>query len=1132
MKRLFITFSLLFINLSLICETTLSVTPSSFSIETGKYQNLIATLLDSLYNPLSGKTIEFEPSANFYPDSVVTNSSGQASTYYWAKWEEYDITMVAYAYFESDSVYLSSSDSTVITITETTDGLVYLPPPVPPGTGPFDPLHQGDLPGSPQAPQQTVSLSENDIPPYATRLYVQPGSFIPDEFTVKKNYLVFLVLTSLDGAHVFKFTDPSYQGVAIGVAGGQTRGIPFLPMEVGDYIFYCDVPGHQANGEEGVIHVIEFYPTASFSSDIQSGCASTTFNFTDQSTSGTGSIIEWYWDFGDGADTTYTSYIDTIRHMYQNPGIYTVSLTVNDENGYSDTDTKIDYITVYSGTSIGSGNVNGNWALENSPYYINGEITIPDSQTLTIEPGVEVIFNDYFKFNVQGRLLAIGTQTDSISFTVADTSGFSNFSWGNTDGGWGGIKFDNTPSTNDSSKIVFSKLQYCKANPALEFRYYDKVLINYCLLDNNASVSYWKVIDCSHSSPIFKDVIISNSRGYAIYCSYSNSSFENVTLTNGGCHIQFSNSNITLDNVTVSNNDSDSMEGGIINCDNSTINISNSTVSNNTGRGIFITDNSNASIINSNIFGNYGGGILCSESDLSLLNVNIYNNNAGYLGGGGIKIYVNSVLNISNVTINNNSAHYGGGIYFDSAPNFNSISNFNIYNNIAVCNGSDLYNDTSQIVHIVVDTFTVSNPTDSYAYPINKFTFDILHGLKTLIDSDLYVDPVNGNNENTGITSDSPFLTIGFALDNIFYNSSDIHIIYLLDGIYSPSTNGEVFPINCLSYVSLAGTEEGPVILDAEESNTVIKCTNVHDLSIENIILTNGLSSMGGGFYCNNNYNLNLSNLLIYGSSSNKGGGLHCCASYLTLTNVTSVRNEAIFGGGMYCWQGTSVNLINCIFYYDLYSDEVYFAPYNYYYAPCQITVSYSNIQGGESAGIVTNNWGTVNWLDGNIDYNPMFVDPDNGDYRLQTSSPCIDAGNPDTTGLNLPDYDLDGNPRIVNGIIDMGCYEYQGGTLSAPTNITISISSDSVHIEWDAVTGANSYKIYASDDPYTGFDSLATVTDTIWSTSITEVKKFYYVKASTETIRSKDSGSQDAYHPGRKSRRYDSDKFIKRKRN
>ena len=54
----------------------------------------------------------------------------------------------------------------------------------------------------------------------------------------------------------------------------------------------------------------------------------------------------------------------------------------------------------------------------------------------------------------------------------------------------------------------------------------------------------------------------------------------------------------------------------------------------------------------------------------------------------------------------------------------------------------------------------------------------------------------------------------------------------------------------------------------------------------------------------------------------------------------------------------------------------------------------------------------------------PQFTDPANNDFRLQQSSPCIDAGSNDyvTTAT-----DLDGNQRIVNGTVDMGAYEFQG---------------------------------------------------------------------------------------------------------
>ena len=65
------------------------------------------------------------------------------------------------------------------------------------------------------------------------------------------------------------------------------------------------------------------------------------------------------------------------------------------------------------------------------------------------------------------------------------------------------------------------------------------------------------------------------------------------------------------------------------------------------------------------------------------------------------------------------------------------------------------------------------------------------------------------------------------------------------------------------------------------------------------------------------------------------------------------------------------------------------------------------------------------------MDSEPMFQDTTSGNFQLSSSSPCIDAGDPDTTGLNLPINDLNGNSRIWDGdedeisVIDMGAYEY-----------------------------------------------------------------------------------------------------------
>ena len=79
--------------------------------------------------------------------------------------------------------------------------------------------------------------------------------------------------------------------------------------------------------------------------------------------------------------------------------------------------------------------------------------------------------------------------------------------------------------------------------------------------------------------------------------------------------------------------------------------------------------------------------------------------------------------------------------------------------------------------------------------------------------------------------------------------------------------------------------------------------------------------------------------------------------------------------------------------------------------------------------------------------------------------------------------------------------------TIGVPENVSITVLSGYVEIVWDEVYGANSYKIYSSNDPYESLGNWTLeaegITGTTWSEAITVDMKFYYVVASTETVRS-----------------------------
>ena len=209
----------------------------------------------------------------------------------------------------------------------------------------------------------------------------------------------------------------------------------------------------------------------------------------------------------------------------------------------------------------------------------------------------------------------------------------------------------------------------------------------------------------------------------------------------------------------------------------------------------------------------------------------------------------------------------------------------------------------------------------------------------------------------------------------------------------SPTISNCTISNNWGSFVSYGGG----IYCCEGSSPTISKCTIIENIATE----------YGGGISCRVTSSPTITNCIISGNTAEAGGGIYSSNSSPTLINCTVSNNMAsAVGGGILC--SASPFITNCIFW-DNSPDELYAdsgTP----------VVTYSDIKGGYTG-------------DGNIDTDPLFADPANGNYHLTMGSACIDAGN--NNHSELPDTDFEGDARIIDGdsdgipIVDMGADEH-----------------------------------------------------------------------------------------------------------
>jgi predicted outer membrane repeat protein len=172
-----------------------------------------------------------------------------------------------------------------------------------------------------------------------------------------------------------------------------------------------------------------------------------------------------------------------------------------------------------------------------------------------------------------------------------------------------------------------------------------------------------------------------------------------------------------------------------------------------------------------------------------------------------------------------------------------------------------------------------------------------------------------------------------------------------------------------------------------------------NEINITNcLVVGNTSTDHGGGISLGFEANITILNCTIVDNSAPKGGGVFAHSCDATIANTVLVNNNghAIFEND----SGQDISVKNCLFFGN--PDGVYF--YNG-------SETILNVEGPGGLNAV------MPEAEGNIASDPLFVNSDAGNYHLQASSPCIDAG----TSENAPAGDFDGEERPVHLGYDIG---------------------------------------------------------------------------------------------------------------
>lgn len=215
----------------------------------------------------------------------------------------------------------------------------------------------------------------------------------------------------------------------------------------------------------------------------------------------------------------------------------------------------------------------------------------------------------------------------------------------------------------------------------------------------------------------------------------------------------------------------------------------------------------------------------------------------------------------------------------------------------------------------------------------------------------------------------------------------------------------------------------------------------------------NGNSAKDGGALANFVGGPLIVNGLFTGNeATGYGGAIYNNEAYCYFYNITVSGNEAAVGGGIVnLWQ-TRIYLENTIVWKNFASSQAHAIATldNSLGQPSWTHAIHCIVEGIDDKNHVFTSSSSMFYDSiNNISNDPLFIDPVEpneapsieGNYRLSTGSPAIDAGTNEFLKSKSNKYtiDISGNSRYINDKVDIGTYEY--------VNLNTTVRQPSKHV-------------------------------------------------------------------------------------